>query len=92
MSVGIRICLRRLSARPPLVALADVTLKYTEGEVTIRRCAVFDKTGQAPWATLPRITFEKHGKRTYVPAIDLPWDLKKRVLEMLLVEHARQHD
>jgi hypothetical protein len=66
-------------AKHRLRALADVILGWADGELAIRRCAVFEKTGEPPWATLPRLPIEKQGKRSYVPLIDLPRDLKQRV-------------
>ncbi|HEY4776020.1 MAG TPA: hypothetical protein VIH56_00020 [Candidatus Acidoferrales bacterium] len=92
MSIEMRIDLACVSAKLPLVALADVTLQFSDGEVTLRRCAVFEKTGEPPWATLPNIPIEKNGKRTYVPLVDLPRDLKKAVLDKVLAQFARQRD
>jgi hypothetical protein len=87
MATQIKIDLKIVNAKPPLQALADVTLMWPEGEITIRRCAVFQKVGEPPWATLPRRPFEKNGKRQYVPLLDLPRDLKARVLEALLNDY-----
>jgi hypothetical protein len=71
MSIELRINLSRISAKPPLRALADVTLRFSEGDITIRRCAVFKKNGEPPWVALPRIPVEKNGKRIYATLIDL---------------------
>lgn len=87
MSVAIEIDLVRLEAKPPLRALADVRLLLSEGELRIRRCAVFERDGQPPWASLPRIAFSKNGKKQYVPVLDLPHGLKKQVLEALLKQY-----
>ena len=43
METQIRVQLARINASPPLRALSDVTLVWQGGEVTIRRCAVFEK-------------------------------------------------
>lgn len=85
----IKIDLVPITAKPPLKALADVVLHFSDGNVTIRRCAVFEKEGAPPWANLPRLPIEKHGKRTFVPLIDLPRDLKQRVLDAVLDEYRR---
>ncbi len=90
MSTAIEINLSSIQAKPPLRALADVRLHLPDGELTIRRCAVFERNDQPPWVSLPRITFEKHGKRQFVPLIDLSRELKKRVLEAVLDEYRRK--
>jgi hypothetical protein len=87
---GIRIDLTLVSARLPLRALADVTLCYSEGDITLRRCAVFEKVGEPPWANLPGISIEKHGKKQFVPVVDLSRQLKKRVLDILLDEYRKK--
>jgi hypothetical protein len=90
MNCELKVDLAIVTARPPLRALADVTLRWTDGEITIRRCAVFEKPGAPPWANLPRLPVEKHGTRTYVPLIDLPRDLKQRVLDAVLDEYRKK--
>lgn len=90
MAFEIKIELAQVSAKPPLRALADVTLCFSEGEVTVRRCPVFAKPGDLPWATLPRLSFTKKGKKTYVQLLDLPSDLKQRVLTAVLDEYRRR--
>jgi hypothetical protein len=92
MPIEIKLALAHVNAKPPLRALADVTLCFPDGDVTIRRCAVFVKPGEPPWATLPRLPIEKQGKRTYVPLIDLHQGLKQSVLDAVLREYARQRD
>ena len=92
MPISIKVDLALVSAKLPLRGLADVTLKWCDEELKIRRCAVFQKEGQAPWASLPRLPIEKNGTKTYVPLIDLPSDLKKRVLEEILTSYGRQRD
>ena len=92
MPIEIKIDFANFNAKPPLRALADVTLCFADGEVTIRRCAVFEKPNVPPWANLPRLPIEKHGKHTYVPLIDLPRNLKQRVLDAVLAEYVRQRD
>jgi len=87
MATQIKVELTIVNARPPLRALADVTLTWPEGQITIRRCAVFEKGGEPPWATLPRIPIEKSGKKQYVPLLDPPRDLNTQVLEALLNEY-----
>jgi hypothetical protein len=88
----IHVELATVTAKPPLRALADVTLRWPEGELTIRRCAVFEKSGEPAWATLPRLPIEKYGKRHFVPLIDVPRDLRKRVLDAVLNEYRRKID
>jgi hypothetical protein len=92
LETKITVELALVSARPPLRALADAILRWDEGELTIRRCAVFEKPGAPPWASLPRLPIEKDGKRTYVPLIDLPRNLKQRVLGAVLCEYTRHRD
>ena len=92
MSIEIRIDLAVVNAKPPLKALADVTLRFPDVELTIRRCAVFEKEGEPPWASLPRLPIEKNGKKNFVPLIDLPNNLRRRVLEAVLAEYRRSRD
>jgi hypothetical protein len=92
MSIEIKIDLAQVNAKPPLRALADVTLRFSDGEVTIRRCAVFERIGEPPWASLPRLPIERNGERNFVPLIELPRDIKQRVLREILSEYQRQCD
>lgn len=89
---NITVELALVDARPPLRALADVNLRWSDGELTIRRCPVFEKPGVPPWANLPRLPIEKNGKKQFVPLIDLPGDLKQRVLDAVLEEYRRKID
>ena len=79
-----RIDLALVSAKAPLRALADVVLSWPDGEITIRRCAVFEKPGDPPWAKLPSLPVDKDGKRVYLPLIDMQSNLKRRVLDAVL--------
>jgi len=81
-----------VTAKPPVRALAAVTLRWPEGELTIRHCAVFEKSGEPPWATLPRLLIEKNGKRHFVPLIDVARELRKRVPDAVLNEYRRKID
>jgi hypothetical protein len=90
--IEIKINLARVTAQRPLRALADVTLRFSDGEVTIRRCAVFEKDGEPPWANFPRLPIEKNGEKHFAPLIDLPRSLRERVLEALLVEYRKNAD
>jgi hypothetical protein len=86
----IKVELALVSAKPPLRALADVVLRWQGGEITIRRCAVFEKPDVPPWANLPCLPIEKNGKRQFVPLLDLPRELKQRVLEAVLEEYRKK--
>src|SRR5262245_47807941 len=92
METEIKIDLALVNAKAPLCAFADVILRWTGGDLTIRRCAVFEQRGEPAWATLPRIPVEKDGKKTYLPLLDLSRDLKQRVLEAVLAEYERKCD
>ena len=46
METSVSVDLALVGGKPPLRALADVTLCWSEGELTLRRFAVFEKTGQ----------------------------------------------
>jgi hypothetical protein len=87
---NITVELSLVNAKPPLRALADVILRWPDGEITIRRCAVFEKPDAPPWANLPRLPIEKNGKRQFVPLLDLPRELKKRVLDAVLEEYRKK--
>lgn len=90
MPISIKVDLALVQAKLPLRGLADVML-MTDGEaLTIRRCAVFEKEGQPPWASLPCLPIVKNGTKTYVLLIDLPRELKQRVLEEILTAYVRQ--
>lgn len=88
----IKVDLALVTAKLPLRALADVVLRWSGGELTIRRCAVFEKPGSPPWASLPRLPIDKNGKRQFLPLIELPRELKQRVLDVLLDEYRRKID
>jgi hypothetical protein len=92
VSIEIKIDLALVNAKPPLRALADVTLRFSDSEVTIRRCAVFEKTGEPAWASLPRLPIERNGRKNLVPLVELPRDLKCRVLDAVLAEYGKQSD
>jgi hypothetical protein len=92
MPIEIKVELALVQAKLPLRGLADVVLEWNGEELTIRRCAVFEKEGQSPWASLPRLPIEKNGTKTYVPLIDLPRELKQRVLDAVLEEYRRKID
>jgi hypothetical protein len=92
LSVEIRVKLALVDAKAPLKALADVLLRWSEGELTIRRCPVFQKSGEPPWANLPRLPIDKNGKKQSVSLIDLSRVLKQRVLDAMLIEYERKKD
>ena len=92
MPIKIVISLAIIRAKPPLRALADVALQGSEAEITIRRCAVFEKEGQPPWASLPRLQIEKNGKKHFVPLIELSRDFNTRVLDAILAEYKVKTD
>jgi hypothetical protein len=87
MTIEIKVSLAKVNTKPPLRALADVSLRNVDGEITIRRCAVFEKPGTPPWANLPPLTIQKNGSRQFVLLIDLSPKLKKQVLDKLLAEY-----
>lgn len=90
MGTEIRVGLALVTAKLPLRALADVVLRWSDGEITIRRCAVFEKPGAPPWANLPRLLIAKDGKKQLVPLLDLPREMKQRVLDAVLDEYRRK--
>jgi hypothetical protein len=92
METGLKVDLSLVNAKEPLRALADVTLQLPDGELTIRRCPVFEKAGQPAWASLPRLPFDKNGERKYAPLIDLPRELKTRILDAILAEFRTRCD
>ena len=92
MRVEIIVDLAIVNARPPLRALADVTVCSSNLRVVIRRCAVFQKSVGPPWANLPRLPVERDGKKEFVSLIDLPRELTARVLDALLAEYRRKSD
>ena len=92
METEIKVDLALVTAKLPLRALADVVLRWSEAEITIRRCAVFEKPGAPPWASLPRLPIEKYGKRIYAPFIDVSRNLKQRIHAAVLDEYRRKID
>jgi DNA-binding cell septation regulator SpoVG len=88
----IRVQLARINASPPLRALSDVTLVWQGGEVTIRRCAVFEKRGELPWVSFPRLPIQREGGKSFAPIIDLPRELRKRIFAAILDEYRRKSD
>jgi hypothetical protein len=69
MTTELTVALALVNARFPLRALADVTLRWNDGSLMIRRCAVFEKPGEPPWATLPRLPIEKNGTKPLSPCL-----------------------
>ena len=92
MSTEIVVDLALVDARPPLRALADVILRWSDGELTIHRCAVFQKPGEPAWANFPRLPVEKNGKKQFVPLVDLTRHLKYRALEAVLKAYLARSD
>jgi hypothetical protein len=88
-SIQFKIDLVLIQAKPPLRALADVILYWEGQEVTIRRCAVFKKSGEPPWVSLPRLPIQKNGKKTYLSLVELPRELKQRVFEAVMDEYQK---
>ena len=86
----IRVQLALVNAKPPLRALADVILSIADGELRIRRCAVFKKPGEPPWVALPCLPIAKNGAKTYLSLVELPNELKQRVFEAVMDEF-RKH-
>lgn len=89
-SVEIMVDLALVQAKPPLKAVADITLRFSGELIKIKRCAVFQKPGEPPWATLPRLSVERQGKSVFVPIVELSRSLKERVLAALINEYHRQ--
>jgi hypothetical protein len=85
----IRIQLALVNAKPPLRALADVILLWEGEALTIRRCAVFKKSGGPPWVALPALPIQKNGTKSYLPLVELPRDLKQRVFEAVMTEYQK---
>jgi hypothetical protein len=92
VQIEIRIELSLVNARLPLAALADVTLSYDSEHILIRRCAVFEKSGEPPWASFPRLHIERNGTKSLVPLIEMSGGLKRRLLAAILVEYRTQRD
>jgi hypothetical protein len=92
MNLEIKVDLALVNAKAPLRALADVHITRADDEIVVRRCGVFEKYGQPPWAILPRIPIERDGKTKYVPLVNLSRRLNARVLEMLLEEYRKAAD
>jgi hypothetical protein len=88
MSIDLQIDLALVSAKKPLVALADVTIEIDDVRMTIRRCAVFEKEGRPPWASLPRIPIDKNGTRTCANLFDISTDLRRQILGKILEDFA----
>ena len=84
---NIRVQLALVNAKPPLRALADVILLWEGEELTIRRCAVFKKSGEPPWVSLPSLPIEKNGTKTYLSLVELSRELKRRVFEAVMTEY-----
>lgn len=89
MSISIKVNLALVQAKLPLRGLADVILKWDDEELTIRRCAVFEKSGQPPWVSMPSLPIEKSGKKTYLPLVELPRELKQRIFDAVLAEYRK---
>jgi hypothetical protein len=87
VSFEIRISLGHVKARLPLRALADVSICFDNEEITLRRCAVFERVGSPAWVSLARISVEKNGTKRCFPLIEISRDLKKRIFDAILDEY-----
>ena len=67
MPIEIKVNLSKVNAKQPLRTLADVTLRWPDDELVIRRCAVFEKYGEPAWAALPRIPIDKEARHGTCP-------------------------
>jgi hypothetical protein len=83
MNIEIKIELALVNEKAPLRALADVILLYPEGEITLRRCAVFEKAGGPPG----RSSLVFPSKRTAAGARRL----QERVLEVMTRVMGEEH-
>lgn len=90
MLVEIKIDLKLVRARTPLKALADVTLRFGDCDVTVRRCPIFEKSGALPWASLPRLAVPRNGEAHLAPIIELGSGLTRRVLDAILERYANR--
>ena len=89
MPIEIDVKLGLVSAKPPLKALADVTLCFGDAEIMIRRCAVFQRENGPAWASLPRLPIEKHGKKQFLELIDIPRELRQPVSTAILAAYEK---
>jgi hypothetical protein len=88
--IGVRVSL--VSAREPLRALANITLGFQDAAITLRRCAVFEKAGQPPWVSLPRLPIARHGKKSFGALVELPHELRQRVFDAVLARYQQLCD
>ena len=86
----IEVKLGLVSAKAPLKALVDIVLRFEDEEITIRRCAVFQRGTDPAWASLPRLQIEKHGRKQFVELIELPRELKQRVTKAMLAAYEKE--
>jgi hypothetical protein len=89
--VEIEVKLGLVNAKPPLKALADVLLRCGHAEITIRRCAVFQRGSETAWTSLPRLPIEKLGKKQFLELIDLPPKLKQEVSRAILTAYEKSN-
>jgi hypothetical protein len=92
VDINIVVDLALVGGRAPLRALADVAVRVLTLQLTIRRCAIFQKSSGPAWASLPRLSVEKNGTRQLVSLIDLPRELRERVLDAVLAAYRRKLD
>ena len=60
-----------------------------ERVIEIFRCAVFEKSGQPAWASLPRLQIQKGGEKTLIPLLAVPRELKERIYSAILDDYRR---
>jgi hypothetical protein len=89
---NVTVNLVRVKAKPPLRALADVLLSFGEDHVVLHRCAVFERHGQQAWATFPRLTLEKDGKKLGVELVRPSCDLRRQIIRAILDEYGKNRN
>jgi len=75
--------------RDKLQAIADVTLRFGCGELTIRGCRVYCTPGKSPWVSFPSIPYEKEGQTRYRDVLEFSRAFKKRLTDAILEEHGK---
>ena len=79
----------KLLERGQLRAFADVTISFSDHELTVLGFRIVQKDGQAPWIALPTSGYQKDGKPVSKKLVEFSRKLNQTVRETILLEYER---
>lgn len=72
---------RPIASGGNIKATLTVSIPTDCGPITIHQAKLIQKPGEAPWVALPRGSYAKDGVTHWVNHIELPWQLRRALLD-----------